>query len=181
MTRRMIFRFIVMFVAGTALTAAAEPAAMQMASIDFPSGAAMPRKYTLYGANISPELHWQGVPPGTAAVVVSCIDSHRMARQWVHWLVINIDPVVTSLPEGCSRGMLPHGAVELKNSFGTTGYGGPQPPAGTGDHVYIFTVYALREPLPGLGPDSFVTAARLRELLRNRVLGQASCCGSFRR
>ena len=31
----------------------------------------------------------------------------------------------------------------MVNSFGQKGYGGPQPPKGSGKHEYVATVYAL--------------------------------------
>ena len=38
---------------------------------------------------------------------------------------------------------MPFRSYELINSFGTKGYGGPQPPSGSGKHYYDTTIYAL--------------------------------------
>jgi Raf kinase inhibitor-like YbhB/YbcL family protein len=40
--------------------------------------------------------------------------------------------------------LLPAGALQGRTDFGTTGYGGPCPPAGDKPHRYIFTLYALK-------------------------------------
>jgi Raf kinase inhibitor-like YbhB/YbcL family protein len=59
---------------------------------------------------------------------------------WTHWLVWNIPPNTTDIPEG----RLPPGAREGKNSFGDARYDGPAPPSGT--HRYFFHLYALDLP-----------------------------------
>ena len=84
------------------------------------------------------------LPEGTRSLAVACIDRHPVANSWVHWLVINIPTSVKVLPEGASRTtMLPAGAKELENTFGTTGWEGPLPPRGSGTHPYEFQLCAL--------------------------------------
>ena len=61
---------------------------------------------------------------------LSMVDPHPVAQNWVHWLVISIPADVISFEEGASGKKLPPGSVELKNSSGDIGYGGPQPPKG---------------------------------------------------
>ncbi len=119
---------------------------MKLSSPAFPDGGAIPVIFTrpaVGGRDISPPLEWSGLPKGTRSIALSVVDPHPVARNWVHWLVINIPPQVTGLTEGASRTAMPAGAKELVNSFGYTGYGGPQPPGGTGEHPYVFTLYAL--------------------------------------
>ncbi|WP_456432340.1 YbhB/YbcL family Raf kinase inhibitor-like protein [Thermosulfuriphilus sp.] len=120
--------------------------AMKISSEAFGDGGRIPTKYVMIpagGENLSPPLSWEGAPPGTKSFALSCVDPHPIARNWVHWLVINIPASVHHLPEGASGRAMPPEAKELKNSFGFVGYGGPQPPPGTGDHPYVFTIYAL--------------------------------------
>jgi Raf kinase inhibitor-like YbhB/YbcL family protein len=66
---------------------------------------------------------------------------------WWHWVVVNVPPTVTSLPQGAGSGKagLPDGAVQVRTDFGVPGYGGAAPPAGR-VHRYVFTIYALDVP-----------------------------------
>lgn len=149
-----------------------------------PPGGAIPARHAMKavpgGQNLSPEFQWSGAPAGTQSFVLAYIDRHPIARGWVHWLVINIPATTSRLPEGASGTRMPLGAVELKNSFGTVGYGGPQPPPGSGVHKYEATLYALSVPeLPGIGPDA--TWAEVQKAMRGKVLGQASVYGTFER
>ncbi len=169
--------------AGTLLSCGGTAAerSMQIASESIMPDATIPQKFTMYGDNISPELHWAWIPPGTEALIVSCIDIHPIARHWIHWLVINLPPSIDSLAEDISGGNLPEGAIELKNSFGKPGYGGPRPPAGTGFHEYVFTVYALKSPLTGLDSRDFIPAEKLQEMLKDKLLAKASFSAKYRK
>jgi len=96
------------------------------------------------GKNISPPLKWSATPTGTRSLLLVCVDRHPIANQWIHWVVTNIPPQVSSLVEGASHtSQMPPGAKEWPNSFGTMGWGGPQPPRGSGKHQYEFILYAL--------------------------------------
>jgi len=119
---------------------------MEISSVAFKDGEKILIKYVMPGAggkNVSLPLSWKSIPAGTKSFALSMVDSHPVAQNWVHWLVINIPSNVTSLEEGGSGKKMPLGSLELKNSFGDIGYGGPQPPKGTGDHPYVITIYAL--------------------------------------
>jgi len=121
---------------------------MQITSSAFADQGQIPLPHVMPGAggrNISLPLAWTGVPEGTRSLALSLVDPHPVARNWVHWLVINIPPQVTALEAGASGVDMPAGTVELRNSFGQVGYGGPQPPPGSGDHPYVFTLFALNE------------------------------------
>jgi len=129
-----------------AMVIAAKEARMKLTSPAFEDGGRIPLKYVMPaagGKNLSPPLSWSGEPKGTKSFALLCVDPHPVARNWVHWMVINIPAEVHHLEEGASRRAMPPGAKELKNSFGFVGYGGPQPPPGTGDHPYVFTIFAL--------------------------------------
>jgi len=56
---------------------------------------------------------------------------------WLHWLVWNVPPSRTEVPEDWE----PTEAMEGANDFGDRGYGGPAPPDGT--HTHRFKLYAL--------------------------------------
>ncbi len=100
------------------------------------------------GGNISPSLSWTGAPPATKsfAITVYDPDAPNGGKGWWHWIVYDIPAQVSNLPAGAGtpdRNLLPTGARNGPNDFGTPGYGGPCPPKGNKPHRYIFTVYAL--------------------------------------
>ncbi|OAJ54256.1 phosphatidylethanolamine-binding protein [Paraburkholderia ginsengiterrae] len=96
------------------------------------------------GDNRSPQLSWHDAPPGTRSFAVTMFDPDAPGRGWWHWAVAGIPASVASLPENASAsGFLSKlGAVEARNDFEISGYGGPCPPPGK-PHRYIITVYAL--------------------------------------
>ena len=148
----------------------------------FQEAKAIPAKFATKavdgGQNVSPELSWKNAPAGTKAIAVTCIDIHPIAHKWVHWMVINIPAESTGLPEGASPGKMPENSKELNNSFGSKGYGGPQPPKGSGNHTYIFTVYALSESINASG---FVSEEAFLKLISDKVLAKTQLTGTFSR
>ena len=156
--------------------------AMEISSIAFKDGGKIPIQYVMPGAggkNVSIPLTWRNTPPGTKSFALSMIDLHPVAQSWVHWLVINISSQVTSLEEGASRKKMPPGSAELKNSFGDVGYGGPQPPKGTGDHPYITTLYALNVDKLDLGV--IISLSSFKKAIEGKVIGSGSITGMFGR
>jgi Raf kinase inhibitor-like YbhB/YbcL family protein len=97
------------------------------------------------GTGASPALSWSGVPDGTNNVAIVVTD--LTANGFVHWAMVGVAPTVTSLPEGVAGQY----AVQGKNGFGKLGWGGPCPPAGSGQHEYLVQVFALDRDL-GLEP-----------------------------
>ena len=155
---------------------------MEISSIAFKDGGKIPIQYVMPGAggkNVSIPLTWRNTPPGIKSFVLSMVDLHPIAQSWVHWLVINIPSQVTSLEEGASRKKMPPGSAELKNSFGDIGYGGPQPPKGTGDHSYITTLYALNVEKLDLGVNTSLSA--FKKAIEGKVIGSGSITGMFGR
>jgi len=107
------------------------------------------------------------------------VDPHPVAQNWVHWLVINIPSQVTVLEESASGRKMPAGAMELKNSFGNIGYGGPQPPKGTGEHPYVITVYALTVNKLDLKMDT--SLPEFKKALEGKVIQSAIITGMYGR
>lgn len=132
-----------------------EYAGFKLTSPAFEDGGEIPVKYCMNqitgGKNVSPPLKWTDPPQGTKSFALVCIDTHPIANGWLHWVVVNIPPQYRELKEGASGSSLMNGALELKNTFGFKGWGGPMPPEGSGVHNYEFHLFAMKEekiPLP---------------------------------
>jgi hypothetical protein len=105
------------------------------------------------GGNVSPQLSWRNAPPGTKSFAVTIFDRDAPGPGWWHWAVAGIPPRIDSLPANASAsGALKQmGAIEARNDYGDTGYGGPCPPPGK-PHRYVVTVFALNTADLRLGP-----------------------------
>lgn len=119
---------------------------MKIYSPTIPDKGRIPLQYVMPGAggkNVSPPLKWNGIPEGTKSLVIVCVDIHPIARNWIHWIIINIPPEVKEFKEDASLKEIKAPAKELENTYGFKGWGGPQPPPGTGEHPYLFKLFAL--------------------------------------
>lgn len=155
--------------------------ALTLTSSAFAAGQAIPRDCTCDGADTSPPLDWEGVPPGTAslALIVDDPDAPDPAAPkmtWVHWVLYNLPPTTTDLPRGVSRADLPPGTQEGLNDWKRTGYRGPCPPVGR--HRYFHKLFALDVRLPDLGTP---TRAVLEKAMAGHILARAELVGTYRR
>ena len=133
------------------------------------------------GKNVSPALAWSGAPGGTRSFVLTMYDPDAPTGSgfW-HWVVMNIPATATSIPTGASgTGKMPTGAVEMRTDFGTTGYGGPCPPAGDKPHRYIFTLFALKVDKLDVNPQA--TAAMVGFMTRANTIGTATFTATYGR
>ncbi|MEV1290363.1 YbhB/YbcL family Raf kinase inhibitor-like protein [Micromonospora sp. NPDC049679] len=103
----------------------------------------MPDRMSRSGGNVSPPLEWSGVPDAATELVLLVEDPDAGRTPSLHWLVTGIDPAT----DGMAEGEVPAGGREWTNSYGATGWGGPQPPLGDDPHRYFFRLYALKKPL----------------------------------
>ena len=155
---------------------------MEIQSSAFQDGGKIPLQYVMVaagGKNISIPLTWKNVPPGTKSFALSVVDPHPVAQNWVHWMVINIPANITSIEEGASGKKMPSGAKELNSSFGQPGYGGPQPPKGSGEHPYVVTLYALNAEKLDLGMNTSLAA--FQKALEGKVIQSCSVTGKYER
>ncbi|MBR0839621.1 YbhB/YbcL family Raf kinase inhibitor-like protein [Bradyrhizobium liaoningense] len=119
---------------------------MKLVSSAFADGAAVPRRYTCDGENLSPPLRWSDVPEGARSLVLLCDDPDAPGGTWRHWAVYDIPPAVTEFTVNAAHNTKMKQAV---NDFRKVGYGGPCPPHGHGPHHYHFRLLALSmEDLP---------------------------------
>jgi Raf kinase inhibitor-like YbhB/YbcL family protein len=154
--------------------------AFSLTSPEFTPGGALPRAITCEGAGRSPALEWSGAPDGTRSLALiaddpDAPDPRAPKRDWVHWVLFDIPPSVTSLPEN-SAAALPAGTRPGRNESGDTAYEPPCPPIGR--HRYFFRLYALdRE----LGVREHPTRGELLDAMQGHVLAVAELMGTFAR
>jgi Raf kinase inhibitor-like YbhB/YbcL family protein len=160
------------------------------------------------GGNRSPHLRWSGHPESTQSFALIVYDpdvpadftdanqegktiSEDAPRQdFTHWLLIDISPETTELPEGAgSEGIVPGGKPVGQTDHGITGstsytdtfagdpdmggtyggYDGPFPPFNDERlHHYHFQVYALD--VPSLALEGEFTLDDVREAIDGHVL-----------
>jgi Raf kinase inhibitor-like YbhB/YbcL family protein len=145
-----------------------------LTSPDFDDGGRIPTRLTCDGEDDSPVLRWEGLPAGTAEVALLVEDPDAPGGTFVHWALWGVGATAAELPAG----QLPAGAREGRNDFGRRGWNGPCPPRGRGEHRYVFTLFAVSEPL-GAAPGA--SANELRKALRSRVLAQGRLTGRYSR
>jgi Raf kinase inhibitor-like YbhB/YbcL family protein len=148
---------------------AAGGAKMKITSSAFQEGGNIPSQFTCDGANVNPPLHIDQVPAGAKSLALIVDDPDAPGGTFVHWLAWNIDPKTTDIAENS----VPPNAVQGKNGFGKTGYGGPCPPSGT--HRYYFRVYALDVAQVQGGS----TRADLDRAMQGHIIGQGQLMGRY--
>jgi hypothetical protein len=139
--RQRILKIALLFVAGSALYAAASEVKIDVTSSAFAAGQAIPTQFSCKGENMNPPLEIHGVPSTGKSLVLIVDDPDAPGGLFTHWMVWNIDPSTS----GIAQKNVPAGGVEGTNDFGQKGYGGPCPPSGT--HRYIFHVLVLDQKL----------------------------------
>ena len=155
--------------------------ALQLTSSAFSDGQEIPVRCTCVGKDTSPPLAWSGVPEGVKSLVLivddpDAPDPKAPRMTWVHWVVYNIPPTVTAMPEGASAGDLSPEARSGLNDWKRTGYGGPCPPIGR--HRYFHKLYALDTILTGL---DHPTKKQVEAAMEGHILAQAELVGTYQK
>jgi hypothetical protein len=165
---------------------------LQVSSTTFASGGTLPLSMVWNqcsdypgGGNLSPELSWRNPPQKTRSFMVIAYDP---TASFTHWVIYNISPNATGLPENAGVPGSDYGIQILNDFFTDMGYDGPCPPKALmpTTHQYVFTVYALDTMLPQLptfddfapGPEAMYQAL-IAAALRGHVLDRASISGFF--
>lgn len=150
---------------------------MKLESAAFEHEGVIPSKYTCDGENISPPLRIADVrgEVKSLALIMDDPDVPKNLRpdgMWDHWLVWNIPPETTEIPEG----QKPAGVVG-KNTGGSFGYRGPCPP--DREHRYFFKLYAL-DTMLDLSPE-MATKTDLEEAMEGHTLERTELMGRYNR
>lgn len=149
---------------------------MKLTSPSFKQGQSIPARHTCDAQDISPELHISDVPAAAKSLVLIMDDpdvpaSVRKEQMWDHWVVFNIPPHTTRIPENTQPPGTPG-----KNTGGDLDYQGPCPP--DREHRYFFKLYALDThlDLPAGSTKSQVEAA-----MRGHILAHTELVGLYDR
>jgi hypothetical protein len=152
---------------------------MRITSADFKDREFIPKRFTQFGENVSPELTVTAVPSAAVSVALICSDPdapdpQAPQRVFTHWVLFNLPAEELHLAAGIQ--ILPHypQASEGLNDRGTAGYIGPRPPIGT--HRYYFRAYALTERLSFSEPP---TRQQLLSAMDGKVISSAQIVGLF--
>lgn len=151
-----------------------------LTSEDLADGERMGDRFTAIHENLSPGLRWSGAPAGTRSFVVSCFDPDAPGPSgWWHWTVVDLPASAAGLPRGAggSDDGLAAPAFHVRNDAGTRAWFGPYPPAGDGDHRYVFAVHALD--VDTLGLDGSASAAAVACQVSFHALGRALLTATY--
>ncbi|MGL6197299.1 MAG: YbhB/YbcL family Raf kinase inhibitor-like protein [Lachnospiraceae bacterium] len=119
---------------------------IQVTSNAFEDGGNIPKQYTGFGDDISPELILSSISDDAISIAIVMDDLDiPFIKSYNHWTIWNI-PVMEQIPEN-----IPYGAVvESLNGakqgvgYGKNRYRGPKPPTFIrGTHHYVFHVFVL--------------------------------------
>jgi len=157
-----------LLVAGASLMAAGGK--IKITSSAFTEGGNIPSKFACDGSNTNPPLHIEGVPADAKGLLLIVDDPDAPGGLFTHWLVWNMDPKTAEIGENSS----PAAAVQGKNDFGKSGYGGPCPPSGT--HRYYFKIFALDQAL-GLKPGA--KRAEIDASMQGHVIAHGELMGRY--
>ncbi len=147
----------------------------------FSNGKIIPSKYTCDGMDISPPLTWNAVPANKKSLALiiddpDAPDPKAPKMTWVHWILYNISPHVSELPEGVQSENLPPGSMQGLNNWKRTEYGGPCPPIGR--HRYFHKLYALDTLLTGLAKP---TKEELEVAMANHIIAHTELVGTYQK
>jgi len=150
-------------------------------SADITSGERIERPFTCEGEDISPGLHWEGIPEGTKSLVLIAEDPDAPMGTFIHWVLYDIPAAGKGLERGASgtKALVAGGAREGVSSFGKKGYNGPCPPTGHGEHRYYFRLWALD--IEGLEVGGRATKADVEAGMSGHVLAETSIMGTYSR
>lgn len=148
-----------------------QPGPLYIISPDFPNEGSIPPKFTCDGENTNPTLIVNGIPEGTASLVLIAEDpdAHRgeSASQWLVWNIPPSDRITENIIQ--NPGTMK--TVERKT------YSGPCPSDGSVQR-YAFKVFAL-DTLLSL--ESNASRHELEKAMAGRILANGELLGEYSR
>jgi Raf kinase inhibitor-like YbhB/YbcL family protein len=151
---------------------------MRLRSSAFADGAAVPRRFTCEGENVSPPLQWSDVPAGAKSFAVICEDPDAPGGTFHHWAAYDIAATQSGLPLDASHQAQRLGFKQATNDFERTGYSGPCPPGGA-PHHYHFRLLALS--VEQLSVPENPSCREVDREARKHALAEATLVGIYRR
>ena len=143
---------------------------MKITSQVFTNGGKIPDKFTMYGENHIPPLHFDDVPESARSLALIVDDPDAPSGTFNHWILFNMDPKTRDIKEDA----VPVMATQGRNDYGEVGYGGPQPPSG--EHRYFFKAYALDTVLP---LSRGVRRIDLEHEIQDHIIDSATLMGKY--
>nr|WP_247004020.1 YbhB/YbcL family Raf kinase inhibitor-like protein [Halosolutus gelatinilyticus] len=146
---------------------------LELTSNAFDHGERIPDRHGYEKDNVNPPLSIENVPDGAESLALIVDDPDAVdpaGKVWDHWIVWNMSPDTTTIPEDWD----PDDVAEGTNDFGEPGYGGPNPP--DREHTYRFRLYALDTTLD---LDSDADADDLESAMDGHVIGEARYEGTY--
>lgn len=146
---------------------------LELTSPAFENGGEISERYGGDAEDVNPPLSVANAPADAESLALAMDDPDAVepaGQVWDHWIVWNVAPDRTEIPEDWS----PSDAEEGTNDSGVVGYSGPAPPDGA--HRYRFKLFALDTTLD-LPADTGVEA--LGEAMAGHVLARTQLEGTY--
>jgi Raf kinase inhibitor-like YbhB/YbcL family protein len=138
-------------------------------TLPWSDGGVIDKKFTCDGGGNIPDVTWTGVPPEAKELALVFLDDDAT---FLHWAPVGLPPSTSGIVAGAT----PPNTKFYKNGDGTYEYVGPCPGRGQ-KHTYIFTLYALPEPLGDLA--SFVSSSQFVRTLDDKAIAKVSVKGTY--
>lgn len=141
---------------------------LKITTTAFADGERMADEHANDRGSAVPPLEISGVPDDAVELAIVCHDPDApLPFGFTHWTLYGVPTDTVQIGGDADERFRPG-----PNDFGTTGFGGPQPPDGHGPHRYYFWVYALDTQVEG-EPDRKTFLERYSDHIveQNRVVG----------
>ena len=179
MARFMISALVVaaaVFAATPPAKALPKEAFFTLTSSDFTDGGVISPQFTCDKDGQSPPLHWENVPEHVKSYALAATDPDAPGGVYTHWIVYNMPDNTRDLAAGANtKPDLGIKAAQGVNSAGKAGWTPPCPPSG--EHHYVFRVYALDTEITLSG--ATLDKKGLDAAIEGHVLAQAELTGRY--
>jgi Raf kinase inhibitor-like YbhB/YbcL family protein len=164
--------------AGPPAAALPREAVFTLTSSDFTDGGVISPRFTCDKDGDSPPLHWENVPEHVKSYALAATDPDAPGGVYTHWIVYNMPDNTRDLAAGANaKSDLGIKAAQGVNGAGKIGWAPPCPPSG--DHHYVFRVYALDTEIALAG--ATLDKKALDAAIEGHVLAQAELTGRYTR